>query len=113
MRLATICESDVRQDDPADDGRSDAPSNLDEADALFQRGLRAMREHRDEDAFHIFSRLCRYDGNAPPGLLRSARTARDFLDPRRPADQKAETLFKFFAPTVIHLSDALEDSPRS
>jgi hypothetical protein len=104
MKLATIRESrtDRRRQEPA--ATDTAPRDATELDELFEQGMRAMRARDDERAYRIFTRICRYDGDdAPPGLLPSARASRDYLDPDRTPDQKAETLFDFFNPTVIRL----------
>lgn len=68
--------------------------------------MRAMKAREDDQAFHLFDRLCRYTGETPPGLMPTARRLRDFLAPDRTPGQKAETLFGFFTPTCIRTREA-------
>lgn len=111
MRLAAIREDRVRDSGPESDDGGGVPRDAREADALFRRAMRAMEARDDETAFCLFDRLCRYEGDAPPGLLASARASRDFLDPDRSSAQKAQTLFDFFRPTVLRVYEADENSP--
>src|SRR5262245_17307917 len=77
--------------------------NAEEATAPFWEGLREMASRNDEAAFEIFDLLSRYNGDAPPHLVATARAGRDYLDPARTAEQKARTLFHFFTPTLIQV----------
>ncbi|MFO0848320.1 MAG: hypothetical protein U0871_07160 [Gemmataceae bacterium] len=114
MRLATIRESrhDRSRQEPAD--ADTVPQDAGEAGELFEQGMRAMRAREDATAFRIFSRVCRYRGDdAPPGLMSSARAARDYLDPDRSPHDKAETLFHFFSPSLVRLDFVSRDpAPR-
>lgn len=104
MKLATIRESRNDRPRPGSTAGDTVPRDADEAAALFDRGMRAMRARDDDAAHRIFGRVCRYAGdNTPPGLLASACACRDFLDPGRSPEQKAETLFGAFRPTVVGL----------
>lgn len=105
MKLATIRESRNDRPRPGSTADDSVPRDADEAVALFDRGMRAMRARDDDAAHRIFGRVCRYAGDdAPPGLLASARACRDFLDPDRSSEQRAETLLGFFRPTVVRLN---------
>ena len=102
MRLAAIREEKAR-DEGSEGLVVPTPRNAEEAEALFREGLRELRARNDEAAFRIFDSLSRYEGDAPPEFFRSARAARDFLDPARTAEEKATTLFDFFSPTLIRV----------
>jgi hypothetical protein len=106
MRLAAIREDRVQDRGPGSGDGGGVPRDAGEADSLFRRAMRAMEARDDEAALRLFDRLCRYEGDAPPGLLASARASRDFLDPDRSSEQKAQTLFDFFRPTVVRVYDA-------
>lgn len=108
MRLATIqAEAPKRL---TEGGVDRTPRNWLEADALFAAGMRAMRAREDAQAFRLFSQLCRYTGDAPPDLMSSARTLRDFLDPDHSAKQKAEAMLGVFSPALIRVYDADRDT---
>lgn len=108
MRLASIQAEAHEQS--AEDGVDRTPRNWLEADALFAAGMRAMRAREDDQAFRLFSQLCRYTGEAPPDLMSSARTLRDFLDPDHSAEQKAEAMLRVFLPVLIRVYDADRDT---
>lgn len=110
MRLAAIRGDRARDCGSEWDDGGGVPQDAAEADAMFRRAMRAMETRDDGTAFRIFDRLCRYEGDAPTGLLASARAARDFLDPNRSSGQKAQTLFDFFRPTVLRADEADENS---
>jgi hypothetical protein len=68
MRLATITENDHETDTTDTDRRQYTPE---EADSLFDRGLRAMHDRDDEEAFRIFDDLTQHSGEFQqplPGL---------------------------------------------
>ncbi len=108
MRLVSI-QAETRERG-TEDGVDRTPHNWLEADALFAAGMRAMRAREDDQAFRLFSRLCRYTGDAPPDLMSSARTLRDFLDPDHSAKQKAEAMLRVFSPALIRVYDADRDT---
>jgi hypothetical protein len=102
MKLSAILDRTAHdhKSPPGDGVRQ--PRNADEAEALFRTGMREMESRNDELAFRIFDVLSRYQ-DAPPQLRDVARTGRDFLDPERTAEQKAQTVFGFFSPTLIRV----------
>jgi hypothetical protein len=102
MKLAAIGEQKAHDQSLPGDGVR-RPRNGDEAYALFCRGMREMESRNDEVAFRIFDLLSRYEGDAPPYLVATAKTGRDFLDPERTADQKARTMLDFFSPALIRV----------
>jgi hypothetical protein len=109
MRLSTIYEGGALDPDADPCHEVRAPRNWREASTLFDRGLRLMRARDDARAYRLFQALCRYRGDAPPDLLRAARAAREYLDPRLPAEEKAKALFGIFSPTLIRVYDAEGD----
>lgn len=115
MKLSTIRESQHDRPRPESAHADTVPRDAAEADELFKLGMRAMRRRDDATAFRAFSRICRYRGdNAPPGLISSARAARDYLDPDRSPHDKAETLFHFFSPSLVRLDFVSRDpEPRA
>ncbi len=105
MRLATIREKKARDKKPEQSGIP-TPRTAEEADALFWKGIRAMDERNDEEAFRIFDYLSRYEGEAPPGLVDGARLGRDFVDPDLSPTEKANQFFDLFPGRIIHVYDA-------
>ena len=104
MKLASIRKSKGNNPRPGSAVGNTVPRDADEAAALFDCGMRAMRLGNDADAYRIFCRICRYAGDdAPPSQLASASACRDFLDSDSSSEQKAETLFGVFRPTVVRL----------
>src|SRR5262245_30482734 len=101
MKLSAILERKAHDHNVASNVDIRQPRNAEEAEALFRQGMREMESRHDEAAFRIFDLLSRYQGDAPPQLVATAKVGRDYLDPERTAAQKARTMLQFFSPTLV------------
>jgi hypothetical protein len=103
MKLAAIREKKAHDHKSSSDVGICQPRNAAEAEALWWRGMEAMESRNDAVAFRIFEMLSAYKGDAPPGIVATATAGRDFLDPKRSAEQKARTATSFFSPILIRV----------
>jgi hypothetical protein len=105
MRLAEIREIMAHDKEP-ERMAFPTPRTVEDTGVLFRKGLRAMADGNDEEAFRILDYLSRYEGDALTGLVDGARIVRDFVDPNVSPTQKAKRFFDLFPGRIVHIYDA-------